>query len=344
MVALALSSCVAPMTQRGDVEQAEVEREVALQKEIYVKSYMENLVRLKDVAFPILVGNADLCDEKVGSYFGMLINSPHSLGQGYNETFKSLYGYSDDARITGILKNGPAGLADVKVGDVVKSVAGKPFYDTTSEGVAGMTETMQEIIPGSSTVFMLERKGEPLEVEITPVKACDYPVSVLMDDALNAFADGEAIYVTSGMMRFANSDNELAFVVGHELAHNMMSHVDAKETNFWLGTIFDLIAAGYGLDTQHLFGRLGAEAYSQEFENEADYVGLYYIERGGYDISEAPTFWRRMAAENPDSIKDNYSSTHPSSSERFVRMENTIEEIRAKQQSSQLLVPSMKSK
>ena len=341
---LALFSCATPMTQRGDVEQADVEREAALQKEIFIKNYMKNLVRLSDVAYPILTSNSDLCDNKVGSYFGMLIDSPKSAGKEYSESFKNLYGKSDDARITGIVKNSPAALADVKTGDVVKSIAEKKFTDTSSKGIAKMSETMREIAPGTPTVFRLVRNGLPLVVEVTPVKACDYPVAMLMDDTLNAFADGKAIYVTKGMMRFADSDNELALIVGHELAHNAMQHIPAKKKNFWLGSIFDLIAAGYGIDTQNLFGKIGANAFSQEFENEADYVGLYYIERSGYDISKAPTFWRRMAAENPGNIKNNYNSTHPSTSERFVRLENTIEEVHTKQKSSEPLIPNMKPK
>ena len=342
-IALILFGCATPMTQRGDVNQADVEREAALQKEMYVKGYMENQMKLSNVAYPILTSSSDTCGKKVGSYFGVLINSSESAGKEYRETFKKIYGNSDDAKIVAIVKNSPAQLADVKIRGSVKSIAGKSFTDTSSKGIGKMTKAMREVVPGTPTVFRLDRNGRTVVAEITPVAACDYPVTLMIDDTLNAFADGKAIYVTKGMMRFVHSDNELALVVGHELAHNTMQHISAKKRNYWLGTIFDIIAAGYGVDTQNLFGKVGMNAYSQDFESEADYVGLYYVARGGYDMSEAPAFWRRMGAEHPGSIKGSYNAMHPATSERFVQLEHTVKEILAKQESEEPLVPNMKS-
>ena len=233
IAALILLSCATPMTQRGDVEQADVEREAALQKEIFVKNYMKNRLRLSNVAYPILANNVDLCSEKTGSNFGILIDSPDTAGEEYSKTFSKLYGYGDYARITGIVKNGPAEQADIKIGDAIESIAGKPFTDTSSKGVVKMLEAMSMIAPGTPTVFELNRNsGWRLEVVITPIKACDYPVTMVMDDRINAFADGKSIYMTKGMMRFVENDNELALVVGHELAHNTMKHMSAKKKEF----------------------------------------------------------------------------------------------------------------
>ncbi len=344
ILVLILFGCATPKTQRGDVSQAGVEHEAALQKELYVRGYLENQIRVSNVAYPILTSSADTCDKKVGSYFGVLINSPESAGKEYRKTFKGIYGSSDDARIVGIVKNSPAQQADVKIGDSVQSIAGKSFTNTSTKGIGKMTKAMHEIVPGTPTVFRLGRNGRTVVAEITPVEACGYPVTLMMDDTINAFADGKAIYITKGMMRFAQSDNELALVIGHELAHNAMLHINAKKRNYWLGTIFDIIAAGYGIDTQNLFGKVGINAYSQAFESEADYVGLYYVARSGYDMSEAPAFWRRMGAEHPGSIKGSYNATHPSTSERFVQLEQTVKEILAKQESGEPLAPNMKPK
>ena len=89
-----------------------------------------------------------------------------------------------------------------------------------------------------------------------------------------------------------------------------------------------ILAAVAGVNTGGDFMRIGAEAgagaFSQDFEAEADYVGVYLMARGGYDIGLAPNFWRRMAVIHPASIKTNHSSTHPSAPERFVALESAV--------------------
>ena len=58
---------------------------------------------------------------------------------------------------------------------------------------------------------------------------CSYPVRLVNDQIINAFADGKNIIVTAGLMRFVESDDELALIVGHELAHNTMEHIQKNE-------------------------------------------------------------------------------------------------------------------
>jgi predicted Zn-dependent protease len=151
------------------------------------------------------------------------------------------------------------------------------------------------------------------------------------------------------MMRFAQNDDELAVVVGHEIAHNAMRHLDAKKKNATLGAILgavvDIAAATQGVNTggdfTNMGAGIGAMSYSQDFEREADYVGMYLLALAGRSYENAADFWRRMAQESPGSIK--YASSHPTSAERFVRLEQTVAEIRQKQDAGLPLVPVMKT-
>jgi predicted Zn-dependent protease len=112
-----------------------------------------------------------------------------------------------------------------------------------------------------------------------------------------------------------------------------------------IGLVFDILAAVAGVNTGGDFMRIGAGAgagaFSQDFEAEADYVGVYLMARGGYDIGLAPNFWRRMAVIHPGSIKTNHSSTHPSAPERFVALEGAVGEIRAKLAAGKPLTPEV---
>lgn len=171
-------------------------------------------------------------------------------------------------------------------------------------------------------------------------KRCNYPVILVEDDNLNASADGKRAYIHTGMIRFTESDEELAFIVAHEIAHNMLAHIDKKRANAALGTIADLaLAITLGVNTQGAFGDAGSKAYSQAFEAESDYLALYLLANSGYDITNTPDFWRRMGIEHPDSISSRYNSTHPSTPERFVAMEVAVSEIEKKQNSGKQLIP-----
>jgi predicted Zn-dependent protease len=187
-----------------------------------------------------------------------------------------------------------------------------------------------------------------VELTVPPDTVCDYGLSAIKDDAVNAWADGKNVYITSAMLRFASDDDELAVVMSHEISHNAMRHMDAKKKNATLGAIFgailDIAAASQGVNTGGEFtndmAAAASMAFSQDFEREADYVGLYVLARAGRPIANSPDFWRRMAEEAPGSIK--FASSHPTTAERFVRLAKTVDEIERKRTAGALLLPEMK--
>lgn len=172
--------------------------------------------------------------------------------------------------------------------------------------------------------------------------SCRYPVRLRDDQTVNASADGSTVYINSGIVNFAKTDDELALVVGHEIAHNMLSHVSKTMGSTILGALIDGVIAGVaGVDTGGLFTNAVGSAYSKEYESEADYLGLYLAARAGYDISGAPNLWRRMAIENPGSIAQKYGSSHPSTPERYVALETAVREIDAKLNDGVALIPNL---
>ena len=190
--------------------------------------------------------------------------------------------------------------------------------------------------------FRVRRGGAEQTARAGHEAVCDYPVALDNADIINAFADGKQVTVTRGMMRFVRDDLELAVVIGHELAHNSMGHVQKQMGNQMLGTLVDIMAAMRGVNTQGLFGSAAGLVFSKDFEAEADYVGLYFSARAGYDIDKAPNFWRRMAAANPGSIQQRgFGASHPSTPERFLALEKIVEEIKAKQAAGKDLAPQL---
>lgn len=182
-------------------------------------------------------------------------------------------------------------------------------------------------------------------------RLCSFPVVIdKKDKNINAYTDGEKIIVSQKMLDFIQNRNELALVVGHELAHAALNHVGKTMQNTALGQIggfaVDQLLASQGLNTGGQFASLGAgvaqQRYSVGFEQEADYVGMYFMARAGFDTAGVANFWRRMAANDSRSI--NNRSSHPTSPERFIAIERTHREIAAKVAAGQPLTPNMAPK
>lgn len=179
---------------------------------------------------------------------------------------------------------------------------------------------------------------------------CVYEFELDKSQVINAYADGKKIVVTQGMMDFVKNDGNLAVVLGHEYAHNIMGHIKAKQQNMGvgtvLGTLVDSVASTQGVSTGGMFGDLGryagAYGYSKEFEQEADYVGLYITHLAGYDIDKAPEFWRSMSLRDEESIHNGF--THPTNPERYIALGKTIREIKRKKDAGQALLPNLSAK
>jgi hypothetical protein len=128
----------------------------------------------------------------------------------------------------------------------------------------------------------------------------------------------------------------------------VLEHVKKRQTNAAIGgtagLLVDIGLLALGVNTQGMIWQAGADmggkAYSQDFELEADYLGLYMLARAGFDITAGPQVFRRMGAEKPLSQEKNYFSTHPSTPERAAAMTQTTLEIREKQATEMALLPS----
>ena len=112
-----------------------------------------------------------------------------------------------------------------------------------------------------------------------------------------------------------------------------------------MGLAVDILAAMAGVNTQGAFMKMGSNmgggAFSQSFESEADYVGLYIMANAGVDYHAAAHFWRRMAVAHPDSIE--HAKTHPSTAERFVAMKKAVAEIDGKLAAGESLKPEVET-
>ncbi len=173
----------------------------------------------------------------------------------------------------------------------------------------------------------------------------DWDFHLVADDTVNAFCmPGGKIVMFSGILSVANTEEKVAFILGHEMAHALLDHsrtrISAQKAQntissaAWFGSFaLDLVGLGeIGSLTRAAtnIATVGSQfllmnPWGRDQEIEADKLGMMIIHWAGYDISSIPAFWQSMAGGNPNN--HDFFSTHPSDSKRIESMNALIAEI-----------------
>lgn len=176
----------------------------------------------------------------------------------------------------------------------------------------------------------------------------DWDFHLVADNTVNAFCmPGGKIVMFSGILSVADTEEKVAFILGHEMAHALLDHsrtrISAQNAQnaitsvAWIGSIaMDLVGlGGLGSLTRAAtnVATIGSQfllmnPWGRDQELEADRLGMMIIHWAGYDISHIPTFWQAMASQN--SNEHDFFSTHPADSKRIAAMNELINEIENK--------------
>ena len=174
----------------------------------------------------------------------------------------------------------------------------------------------------------------------------DWDFHLIADNTVNAFCmPGGKIAMFSGILSVADTEEKVAFILGHEMAHALLDHSRTKisaqnaqntlTSAAWLGSFaLDLVGLGeIGSLTRAAtnVASLGSQFFlmnpwGRDQELEADKLGMMIIYWAGYDISGIPAFWQSMANGNPND--HDFFSTHPADSKRIAVMNELISEIK----------------
>jgi predicted Zn-dependent protease len=176
-------------------------------------------------------------------------------------------------------------------------------------------------------------------------KPGDYTVTLLNSNVNNAFAiPGGYVYVTRELVALMNNEAELAFVMGHEVAHVAARHARKREqASGWTALGAALLGAITGSSTIGNIAGTGAQlyalGYSRDQEREADTLGVRYLARAGYDPGasdeilaalEAQTRLETRLAGQEQKAGANWLSTHPATADRVAQVRREAAALSAK--------------
>ncbi|MGV8805584.1 MAG: M48 family metallopeptidase [Polaromonas sp.] len=193
--------------------------------------------------------------------------------------------------------------------------------------------------PGNAQLQRLQRIGLRLKPHAAQwndrASQWRWEVNLIGSKQINAFCmpGGKVAFYTGILEQLQLTDDEVAMIMGHEMAHALREHARARiAKSQGTGTLLSLGAQLLGL------GQLGDVAasvgtqlltlrFSREDETDADLVGLELAARGGFNPQAAVSLWQKMAQAGGGASGPNFLSTHPSGPERIEQLQANVPKV-----------------
>lgn len=319
--ALLVTACATDSTWMGN-EDMEIETSG--------KPRLEQVVAMQDrldrVGGKLLIGNAALCRKQLRNLLGFSVANKYSYSQELSSLAAETYGLGERLQVMNVIPGSGADRAGLQRGDILLRIGNKPV----PQGAHAERETVEllsSLVSNNKSLrltVLRNNRQKNMTVALTP--ACGFRIELGQTPNVNAYSDGNRILVTQGMMLFARSDEDLAYVISKEMAHNVLGHAKTLQNTQTATLLIDNLIRNPSYQIQ---GNGGLKPVPKKFDIDADTLSLAMSLRGGYAIDNATQFWKRVAYRFPATNVRNYTALHPSTSARLEAMPNAIIRIKA---------------
>jgi Zn-dependent protease with chaperone function len=162
-----------------------------------------------------------------------------------------------------------------------------------------------------------------------------WEVNLIGSKQINAFCmpGGKIAFYTGILEQLKLTDDEVAMIMGHEMAHALREHARARiAKSQGTGTLLSLGAQLLGLgELGNVAANVGTELltlrFSRDDESDADLVGLELAARGGYNPQAAVSLWEKMAQAGGGATGPSFLSTHPSGPQRIQELQSNVPRV-----------------
>jgi len=194
--------------------------------------------------------------------------------------------------------------------------------------LGGKVSLAEEITLGDTILAQMQRENKisksaiewdvlnkilfKLTPHIKKPRGFKYQIYLLGSSELNAFTVGGKIFFTKGMYKFCKSLDEMACVIGHEIGHNELGHINENISRIKTANNFGSIG-----QMSASIGSLLTTSFNQKNEVHSDFIGIDLSIAAGYNACSSVVLWQRMKAHEGD-YQELYIffSTHPYSGKR----------------------------
>jgi len=278
--------------------------------------------RVADTAWRIASRNTDTCAE-IWASLGVSLHHESQYEPAYREAAQAAFGLdSPYPSILTVAEGSPASAAGLKPNDTLRAVNGADLADkgrgqtsaASYDAVSAAMVALEALPEHRVAVLSIARGGQRLEVSVTPQNVCRSRVELAPGDAINANANGLVAQISGRLVDWVESDDELALVIAHEMAHNLLDHPKRLNEKSALSGF----ATSLGLSG-------GAQ---RQMELEADRVGIVMAAGAGYNYKIAPDFWAKLNSNSP--LASFLATTHPTTRARSENAQRVVDELNTK--------------
>jgi predicted Zn-dependent protease len=234
-----------------------------------------------------------------------------------------------------------------ELGDVSQTVLSPLQEQAIAEQILRDVATSDDVVQDPEVSTYLQALGMRL-VSSSPDSQLKFNFFVVQDNSINAFAmPGGVVGVHTGLILAANSESELASVLGHEIGHVTQHHLARMLAAQKYDTFKNIagialallvaranpqLASG-ALTTASAVGVQNQLDYTREHEREADRIGLQILNSGGFDVRAMPAFFTTLqrGTRFAEGSAPSFLRTHPLTSERIADVANRVEQMQYKQ-------------
>lgn len=284
--------------------------------------------RVATVGYRLARANVDLCSQQV-PLAGIV---PHDVSQ-YDASLRSvaagIFNLEAGPAVLAVAQGSPAHRAGILADDRLIAINGQPSPGQLPSNDSASFESAEQILGWLEGAFgqeggemQVERDRQFLTIVVKTEQGCRTRFQLLPSRSFGASADGHYVQITSRLALFAANDGELAAILAHELAHNILTHRKRLDD------------AGIKRGLLKFFGR-NARLIRQT-EVEADRLSVYLLDRAGFPPTAAAQLWRRLGPRRPWGIIG--ASTHPNWKKRVAALENEAARIQALKRSGAVTV------
>lgn len=199
-----------------------------------------------------------------------------------------------------VLEDTPLAQAGLQAGDILQKINDQDV-DTEAQALRVIRENGFEPL-----ALEMRRGGHMFNVTVQPeALKVNVEFDVEPNADINALTTPTKITLQYGILNFIRTEEELAVILAHELAHIVRRHTDSIPVIFMAGML--------------------ANKLTKDLERDADFYSLIFLKAAGYDPQQAVSFYERIAIQLPETRKGGLLYTHPGMTERSLRVRKALE-------------------
>jgi Zn-dependent protease with chaperone function len=272
--------------------------------------------RVAAIGYRLATAGVALCANRE-NLPGFAVHDLSQYGASFRPAAIRAFGLDAGPAVLALVPGGPADRAGLRLDDVLLSLDGRPLphgdpdRDRSFDRMAQILDLLDVAFADGAADIALKRGDARLTLHVGTQPGCATRFQLVPSGRMNAEADGRYVQVTTAIASYVASDDELAAVLAHEFAHNILGHrvrLDAAR-----------VSRGF-------FGNFGRNAARiRETEVEADRYSIYLLDRAGYDPEAAVRFWTRFGQRGLNFLG---SPTHPNWRSRIDLLQTEIAAVR----------------